>query len=643
MNDDAFGMAVQALRREALDEALAAMACLGDKPPGELWNELGTALARAGEFELAKHAYELATQSEPQTAKPHANLAKLAADRGEPREAAAHLLRALQFPGDSLRYLLRLGLAYRQAGDHSLAADAFERAHRLDGAEPTRLSAALSALDADDPERARALLAQSITPEARELRERTVCEVARARLRRHDVDGALDVLRSEAPTIDARASVDYERCLALAELTAGDAASALDRLRGAVERAPSDPSLAQDALFAELHVGRRTPSERRLDHEAWAARFARPEVRVGKSHTPRRPERLRVGFLSGDLFGVHAVGRFAQAAVFRLNPKQFEVVCFDTRGGSKADDGSTAMVDVSLLDDRALAARVAEAEIDVLVELSGHTSHNRLSALRFKPAPILATWLGYPATTGLSTVDYRITDRVADPPGSESACTEALAYVEACAWCYPFAELPRPAPRTGALRFGSACRAGKISDRILDCWAQVLARVPNATWVLKGRGVDSARLRARVDRALGERGVDPSRVELRRWLPGLVEHHGFFADVDVVGDSFPYAGTTTTCEALGSGVPVVSLVGESHVARVGASLLGAAGLSDLAVSTQEAYVHTLVALANDAPRRRELRDGLRAKLERTPLGDAESFGVRFGATLNAMWRQGPRT
>jgi predicted O-linked N-acetylglucosamine transferase (SPINDLY family) len=177
----------------------------------------------------------------------------------------------------------------------------------------------------------------------------------------------------------------------------------------------------------------------------------------------------------------------------------------------------------------------------------------------------------------------------------------------------------------------------------LDCWAQVLARVPNATWVLKGRGVDSARLRARVDRALGERGVDPSRVELRRWLPGLVEHHGFFADVDVVGDSFPYAGTTTTCEALGSGVPVVSLVGESHVARVGASLLGAAGLSDLAVSTQEAYVHTLVALANDAPRRRELRDGLRAKLERTPLGDAESFGVRFGATLNAMWRQGPRT
>jgi len=392
MNDDALAAAEVALRRGAVDVALAAAGLrFGEKPPGELWNELGTALAKTGALDAARHAYELATESEPRTAKPHANLAKLATDRGEPHNAAAHLERALQFPGDPLRYLVRLGIAYREAKDPRRACDAFERAFRLDGSEPTRLSAALAALDAADPQRALALLLPSTAPDAIALRRRAACETGRMRLRGHDVDGALRVLEDEASKSDALASIELTRYLALAELTAGDAASAHDRLRAVVEQASHDSTLADDALFAELHVCARTPTERRLDHEAWAARFAPPEVQLAKQHTSTRPERLRVGFLSGDLFGVHAVGRFAQAAVFQLDPARFEVVCFDTRGGSTADGGSASMVDVSRLDDRALAGRIADAGIDLLVELSGHTAHNRLSALRFKPAPIAAT------------------------------------------------------------------------------------------------------------------------------------------------------------------------------------------------------------------------------------------------------------
>lgn len=287
-----------------------------------------------------------------------------------------------------------------------------------------------------------------------------------------------------------------------------------------------------------------------------------------------------------------------------------------------------------------MAQLVRDDGIDVLVDLSGHTAHNRLLAFARKAAPVQVTWLGYLNTTGLEAMDYRITDAHASPPGLLDNChTEALARLPDSQWCYRPPEdcpdvTPAPTVSTGTFTFAVFTTPPKITDAMIELWSRLLARVPGSRLVVLCAILGSipAQFRARFVNG----GIPNERLQLlgSKSFKDYLAMHGI---VDLMLDTFPYSGGTTTCHALWMGVPVVTLAGGTATSRGGASLLHAVGLSDLVAHGPEQYVNTAAGLAHDRDRLTELRRALRARMARSPLTDSVRFTANLEAAYRAMW------
>jgi predicted O-linked N-acetylglucosamine transferase (SPINDLY family) len=299
------------------------------------------------------------------------------------------------------------------------------------------------------------------------------------------------------------------------------------------------------------------------------------------------------------------------------------------------------LVTVGLSDDE-LAERIRADGIDILVDLAGHTANNRLRVFARKPAPVQVTWLGYPNTTGLEAIDYRLVDAVTDPVGEADAwASETLVRLEGGFLCYgALKDVPEPtAPpclNTGTVTFGSFNNPAKVSAATLDVWAKLLSRLPQARLLLKGKSFADATTRALFLARLGERGVATERVELVAWQAGTTAHLALYHRVDIALDPFPYNGTTTTCEALWMGVPVVTLQGDRHAGRVGASLLTQIGLTALIANSVEEYLENAVALARNPERLSDLRRILRPRMAASPLCDAPAFARKMESAFRTM-------
>jgi predicted O-linked N-acetylglucosamine transferase (SPINDLY family) len=282
-------------------------------------------------------------------------------------------------------------------------------------------------------------------------------------------------------------------------------------------------------------------------------------------------------------------------------------------------------------------------EIDILVDLAGHTNGNRLMVFARKPAPVQATYLGYPGTTGLSAMDYRITDALADPPGmTEEHHSERLIRLPNCAWCYgPDTEAspgPSPAAQRGHVTFGSFNNLAKVTDRMLDAWARILQAVPDSRLLLKSAGFLSMDARMRVrETMLSKSGISEERLDIRGPEDSHQSHLLLYREMDIALDTFPYHGTTTTCEALWMGVPVISLAGQTHVSRVGVSLLNNVGLPELVAASEDEYVRIAAQLAGDAERLSSYRANLRDRMRQSRLLDAQSFSCGIEAAFRQMW------
>jgi len=291
------------------------------------------------------------------------------------------------------------------------------------------------------------------------------------------------------------------------------------------------------------------------------------------------------------------------------------------------------------------AQMIRNDKIDILVELAGHTSGNRLDIMAMKAAPLQVTWIGYPNTTGLSTIDFRFTDRLVDDFETQQKYTEKLVRLPGCFLCYtPPHELPvltEPAlVRNNYITFGSFNNLAKVNNRVLHCWSEILKALPESKMLLKCKPFISSVLRDKFHKKFEKWGIDSKRIELTHLRASNSEHLSVYNDVDLSLDTFPYAGTTTTCEALVMGVPVITLVKTNHHAHnVGYTLLSRVkGLSELIAFSEEEYVQKAIALAKDTEKlktfRKEIRDAFRA----SDVCNGKKFTQGLEEVYHQLWR-----
>jgi len=666
--------------RHGAAQALCRQALAADPRHAGALGLLGLLAHRAGDRAGALECTRRALAAAPDAPGHRFNLAVLLREEGE-LEAAARALEAVcAARPDYAPALNELGLVHRAAGRAAPARACFERATRVAPREPAawnhlgnllgdegRLEAAAAAFRqavALRPAFFEAWNGLGSVHNARGEPERAI-EAFRRGLAHAPASAEMlsnlgNALRSAGQLGAAirayRRSVDSNPRLPMSWSNLGAALRErgdLGEAERCYERALEiDPGLAtarSNLLFCLHHRPDLTPEALFEAHRRWAiAPVAAPPPRP----PPPRDGVLRVGYVSPD-FRMHSVAWFVAPVLAGHDRRRVHVTCY--AASARADDMTErlracadAWCDAAALADDALAARIRADGIHVLVDLAGHTADNRLPVFARRPAPVQVTWLGYPGTTGMETMDYRITDAIADPPGaSDRLHSERLVRLEPAFLCFSRPD-DEPAPgrradpasppgdRRGPVL---ACfnNSAKINAGVARAWARILAAVPGSRLLLKARQLGDSHARAGLLARLGEAGVARDRVELAGWSRQRADHLALYRRADLALDTFPYNGTTTSCEALWMGVPVVTLAGDRHASRVGASLLSAAGLAHLVAASEREYVALARDLAVDPARLGAEREGLRERLAASPLMDAPRFVAALEGAYRRLW------
>jgi protein O-GlcNAc transferase len=379
----------------------------------------------------------------------------------------------------------------------------------------------------------------------------------------------------------------------------------------------------------------------------WSQVHAEPLAKsiVAHGNDPSPERRLRLGYVSPDFFG-HVIGNFMLPLLEAHDDDQFEIFCY---ASVRLPDGITERCrshadvwrNVLGISDEKVAEQIRQDQIDILVDLTMHMAHNRMLLFARKPAPVQVTYLAYCGTTGLRTIDFRLTDPYLDPPEhDDQRYTEQSIRLPETYWCYrPSANAPEvnalPALQAGHLTFGCLNNFCKITTPTLLGWRRLLKEIPGSRLILHAK---LGSHRDRVRDFLAEEGISPDRVTFLPKIPPS-QYLSTYLQMDLALDPFPYGGGTTTCDALWMGVPVLSLAGQTGVGRGGLSILSNIGLAELVAHNADEYVQIAVALAGDLPRLGNLRTALRERMQKSPLMDAHRFARNIEAAYRDMWRQ----
>lgn len=418
--------------------------------------------------------------------------------------------------------------------------------------------------------------------------------------------------------------------------------------REALRLSPENTRYHSNLLLTLQYLTDITPDSLLQEHRSWASMHESDKTPpAGFSNPPGPERRLKIGYVSPD-FRNHSVAYFFEGLLRSHDKKAVETFCYAVKPHrdettERLQQEASVWRDVSTLDDAALVEQVRVDGIDILVDLAGHTAGNRLAVFAARAAPVQVTYLGYPSTTGLSRMDCRLTDERADPPGEEAYYSEHLVRLPECFLCYqpPIKSPPvasAPMTRNGFMTFGSFNNLAKINANVVALWSEILQAVPGSRLLIKNPSLTDTATAERYRAMFVTHGIPSDRIELLGLVPDQQAHLDTYRHIDIALDTFPYNGTTTTCEALYMGVPVITLVGQVHAGRVGLSLLGSLGLDELIALTPVDYVSHAVSLAKNPERICDLRNTLRERLLASVICDADSFARKVEQAFRQIWR-----
>lgn len=636
------------LDRRRFDEAGDCFATAARLAPGDsiaAYN-LGFARQAADRQADAAAAYRAATRIDPAHADAHNNLGLVLGELGEHNDSVESFQRALQLKPQAVGLHVNLGTALYKAGRLDAAIDRFRTAIALaPGSAEAEYGLGLAIQARGDSMAAAALFGKVLERNPGHLGALLgLAPLLIAQERYRDAEALLRRALAVAPdSPEAHAYMAHVHFW-----TTGDIAATVDCTRRSLALRPDQPGVRSSLLmFSQYDPEPSAPQLRALHDEfesAHAAGFRadwRPYANLRAAG-----RRLRVGYVSPD-FRRHSCAYFIEPLLAAHDRRVVEVVCY---AQVKTPDAVTARLraladrwnDIGQRSDAQLAADIRRDEIDILVDLAGHTADNRMLLFARKPAPVQVSWLGYPGTTGLRAIDYRLSDAVADPPGAETPSCEAPIRLASGMHCYlppddapPVA--PLPALREGRVTFGCFNNLSKVNDRVIAVWAALLAAVPGARLALKdSRLRDRSNGQATVARFVAH-GIDAERIVLLPPLRTTAEFLGLYGGVDVALDSFPYNGVTTTCESLWMGAPVVTMIDDRFAARMGASLLTQIGREAWIAENATDYVQIAVELARDLDRLAAERAALRPRMAASRLCDAAGFARAVESGYRAMW------
>lgn len=582
----------------------------------EAYLNLGLALKKRGKLNEAVASYRQALRIKPEYAEAYCNLGSALAEHNQLDEAIASCSKALHIWPDFAEAHYNLGIALHAQGRVNDAIDSYRR---VLGIKPDYVAAHFNL--------GIALQMVGRTNEA--------------------IASSQEAIRLRPDYADAYNNLG----VSLQALGRLDEAAAC--YRQALSIKPDYNQVRSGLLLLMQYLPELTPREVFEEHKRYAEQLEEPLKLKWSVHRNNRDleRRLKVGYVSGD-FRNHAVAYFIEPILFHHDKSQVEVYCYYTFTQHDQHTGrfmayADHWLDCAAMSDEQLAERIRDDSIDVLIDLSGHSAYNRLPVFARRPAPVQATWIGYPGTTGLTAMDYRITDAYLDPPGvTERYHSESLLRLPNTGNPYqPEPGCPEvnplPALSSGELVFASLNNPFKINQTVVNLWCRILTALPHARLMLGARplqvGIERDEAQQRLVEMFDKAGMDRGRLILQPNMPfadNLALHH----QIDIALDPFPYNGGTTSLHSLWMGVPVISLAGEHVVSRIGVAMLSRIGMSEFITHSEEEYLQRAIQLAQDLPGLNRIRQTLRARMS----GDGckpEAVTRQLEAAYREIWQK----
>ncbi|SIO13922.1 Predicted O-linked N-acetylglucosamine transferase, SPINDLY family [Singulisphaera sp. GP187] len=646
----------------------------------ETLNDLGLLLEMTGQFDEAVAQYQAAIRLRPEFPGAYSNMSVVLKQMGRLDEAVTSGREAVRLDPSFAGAHNNLGVILEKKGTWDEAITCFHAALRLDPRFVEayyNLGSVLSRLGRFEESESQCRQAITLAPDSPEahhnlafaLSERGRLTEAEANYRRaielkpEFVDpyvnltsvlgkfGKLD--EAEACSREA-VRLDPNRTEALVNLgfvliEKGHIAEALAAYREAERVDPNSRPVQSSYLYGLNYDPEADPETLLAEHRRWGLRQQEdaPTIELSSAHDRARDRPLRVGYVSAD-FRVHPVAYFLRHVLRHHDRRQVEPIGYSE---VTAPDAMTAELEslsdawrpIYGMNDEQVAELIQRDRLDILVDLSGHTARHRMGLFAHKPAPIQVTYLGYPNTTGLATIDYLLTDAIADPPDDPTWSSEIPYHLPDVFCCYsPPEEAPEvnplPALQAQGVTFGSLHKLPKLNSRVLELWAELLRSIPTARLLLYRNNLRGQR-KEEIEAFFRAQGITADRLELRNIVEGGGNHYQIYQDIDISLDVFPWSGHTTACESVWMGVPIVTLRGNRHAGRMTASVLTCLGLNDWIAETPQQYLDIAQRFASDRTHLAELRRTMRTRMNCSPMGDGQTWTKNLENAYRTMWHQ----